>query len=229
MFFFHTRSFFKIYIFYIIIISRFWWSNIIREATLLGFHTKIVQKNIIIRIIWFIRSEVFFFLGFFWAFFHSSLSPSVSLSSLWPPIRVLVLNPIRVPILNTIVLLSSGFTVTWSHYSLLYYNLEEARRRLISTIFLRVFFTFLQYIEYIDCSFTISDSVYRSCFFMATGFHGFHVFVRTVILLVSLLRLNKRHFTSNQHVRFECSIWYWHFVDVVWILLYVSIYWWRSI
>ena len=226
---FNTKKFFFFFLRFILIISYLWWRDVYRESTLLGFHTKLVQKNILSRIIWFISSEVFFFLRFFWAFFHSSLSPCVDLFIIWPPIRVGVLNPLSVPLLNTVVLLSSRLTVTWRHYSIFKIDREGGFWRLLYTILLRVFFTFLQYIEYSESSFTITDSVYRSCFFLATRFHRLHVLVRSLFLIVSLFRHYKRHFSSTHHIRLECSIWYWHFVDVVWVFLYLSIYWWRSI
>lgn len=226
--FFHSGKMYFTFFFLLFLISFFWWRDVVRESTYLRFHTKVTQKNILNRIIWFISSEVFFFLRFFWAFFHSSLSPSITFRILWPPVRINVLNPLSVPLLNTVVLLSSRITVTWSHYSIYYNNRVRGIYRLTYTIFLGFFFTLLQYVEYSECSFTITDSVYRSCFFLATGFHRLHVLVGSIFLLVSLYRICKRHFTSKQHVRLECSIWYWHFVDVVWVFLYLSIYWWRS-
>lgn len=213
---------------FLIFLCFFWWRDVIREASFLGFHNSLVQRNLLTRIIWFISSEVFFFFGFFWAFFHSSLGVCVDLFLVWPPIRVEVLNPLRVPLLNTVVLLSSRVTVTWAHYSLFLGDLKSSFLRIIYTIILRLFFTFLQYLEYIDSRFIISDSIYRSIFFIATRFHGFHVIVRSLFLLVSCVRIYKGHFTPKQHVGLECSIWYWHFVDVVWVFLYISIYWWGS-
>ena len=226
--FFYLKTLYIIFFFFLITVSYFWWRDVYRESTLLRFHTKIVQNNILNRIIWFISSEVFFFFRFFWAFFHSSLSPSIDLFITWPPIGINILNPLSVPLLNTVVLLSSGITVTWSHYSIFKKDREGGFWGLLYTIILRIFFSFLQYIEYKECSFTITDSVYRSCFFIATGFHRLHVFIRTCFLLVSLFRHIEGHFNNKHHVRLECSIWYWHFVDVVWIFLYLSIYWWRS-
>nr|YP_003331397.1 cytochrome c oxidase subunit III [Aplidium conicum]CAX68846.1 cytochrome c oxidase subunit 3 [Aplidium conicum] len=214
---------------FLVVLAYCWWRDVIRESSLLGFHTKGVHVIFLTGMVWFISSEVLFFFGFFWAFFHSSLCVSVDLVSLWPPIGVEVLNPLGVPLLNTVVLLSSGVTVTWAHYGVFSSNLNNALKGMIYTMFLGVFFTLLQYMEYLDSSFMISDSVYGSIFFMATGFHGFHVIIGTCFLLVSFLRMWKGHFTSKHHIGLECSIWYWHFVDVVWIFLYISIYWWGSI
>ncbi len=227
-FLFQKKRLFIFFFFFIIIVRIIWWRDVIRESSLLRFHTNFVQKNLLIGMILFISSEVLFFFRFFWAFFHSSLRVSVNLFLIWPPIRIEVLKPYRVPLLNTVVLLSSRITVTLSHYSIFKRNLINRLIRLFFTIILGIFFTILQYVEYVDSFFNISDSVYRSVFFITTRFHRFHVLVRSIFLLVSLFRILFRHFNSNQHVRLECSIWYWHFVDVVWIFLYVSIYWWRS-
>lgn len=211
------------------LLSFLWWRDVVRESSYARFHNLLVQKNLSTRIVWFISSEVLFFFGFFWAFFHSSLGVSVDLFLTWPPIRLEVLNPLGVPLLNTVVLLSSRITVTWSHYSLYKRDLGDSLKGLAYTVFLGVLFTGLQYMEYCDSFFIISDSVYRSVFFMATGFHRFHVIVGSIFLSVSLVRILLGHFNSLHHVRLECSIWYWHFVDVVWIFLYISIYWWGSL
>ena len=228
-FLFQIKKFFAVFILYLVFISYIWWRDVVRESSYLRFHTNRVQKNLLSRIIWFISSVVFFFFRFFWTFFHSSVRVSVDLFLIWPPIRVECLKPYRVPLLNTVVLLSSRLTVTWSHYSIFNRKLRDAIIRLFYTIRLGIFFTTLQYIEYTDSSFIINDSVYGSIFFIATRFHRFHVLVRSIFLFVSLLRIINRHFNQKQHIRLECSIWYWHFVDVVWIFLYISIYWWRSI
>ena len=214
--------------FFLVFLSFFWWRDVTRESSYLRFHSLPVQKNLLLRIVWFIMSEVFFFFRFFWSFFHSSLSATVDLFGIWPPISVEVLNPLGVPLLNTVVLLSSRVTVTWAHYSIFSNNLMNSILGIFYTISLRGFFTFLQYTEYKESSFLISDSVYRSLFFIITRFHRFHVLVGSLFLFVSFLRIIKGHFLSNQHIRLECSIWYWHFVDVVWIFLYIIVYWWGS-
>ena len=226
-FFFYKIKFFRLFFFiYINIILIFWWRDVIRESTYLRFHTEIVKKNIYIRIVLFIISEVFFFFRFFWTFFHSSLSLAVEFRISWPPIRILTFNPIGVPFLNTIILLSSRITVTWSHYSLLLNNLKHSVFGIIFTIFLRFLFTLLQWIEYYQSFYTINDSVFRSIFYLRTRFHRLHVIIGTIFLLVRLIRLSMRHFSKYHHVRLECAIWYWHFVDVVWIFLYIVFYWW---
>jgi len=203
-----------------------WWRDIVREATFEGHHTNTVQIGLRYGMILFIVSEIMFFMAFFWAFFHSSLAPTVEIGAIWPPKGIQVLNPWEVPFLNTIILLSSGAAVTWAHHAILAGYRQQAIYALSVTILLAIVFTGFQVMEYIEAPFTISDSVYGSSFFLATGFHGFHVFVGTIFLAVCTIRLFKFHFTKNHHFGFEAAAWYWHFVDVVWLFLFVSIYWW---
>lgn len=205
-----------------------WWRDIIREGTFQGHHTPPVQKGLRYGIILFITSEVFFFLGFFWAFYHSSLAPTPELGGCWPPSGITVLDPFEVPLLNTAVLLASGVTITWAHHSLIEGERKQAIQALTITILLGFYFTALQAIEYYEAPFTIADSVYGSTFFVATGFHGLHVIIGSTFLTICLLRQVQFHFTSEHHFGFEAAAWYWHFVDVVWLFLYVSIYWWGS-
>nr|UBN08926.1 cytochrome c oxidase subunit 3 [Panesthia sloanei]UBN08939.1 cytochrome c oxidase subunit 3 [Panesthia sloanei] len=205
-----------------------WWRDIIREGTYQGLHTKFVTKGLRWGMILFIISEVFFFISFFWAYFHSSLSPTIEIGSLWPPVGIQPFNPLQIPLLNTAILLSSGVTVTWAHHGLLENNYNQSFQGLFLTIILGIYFTALQAYEYLEASFTIADSVYGSTFFMATGFHGLHVIIGTTFLLTCFLRHLFYHFSSNHHFGFEAAAWYWHFVDVVWLFLYISIYWWGS-
>ena len=206
-----------------------WWRDIIREGTLKGHHTLAVQKGLRYGMILFIVSEVMFFFAFFWSFFHASLAPTIELGSIWPPEGIHPFNPWDVPLLNTIILLSSGATVTWAHHAILIGVKKEAVISLVLTVILALIFTGLQAYEYNEASFNISDSVYGSTFFMATGFHGLHVIIGTIFLTVCLVRLIKNHFTKTHHFGFEAAAWYWHFVDVVWLFLFVSIYWWGTI
>ena len=206
-----------------------WWRDVIREATFEGHHTNIVQKGLRYGMILFIVSEIMFFFAFFWAFFHSSLAPTVEIGSIWPPEGIQPFNPFDIPLLNTIILLTSGATVTWAHHAIVTGIRYEGIFGLIATIILALLFTALQAFEYKEASFDISDGIYGSTFYMATGFHGFHVIVGTIFLTVCLFRLIKYHFTRKHHFGFEAAAWYWHFVDVVWLFLYVTIYWWGSI
>jgi cytochrome c oxidase subunit 3 len=212
----------------IIFMMFVWWRDIIREGTFEGQHTKRVQLGLRMGVLLFIVSEIMFFFGFFWAFFHSSFNPSHLIGGVWPPAYFSVLDAWKIPLLNTILLLSSGASVTWAHHSIVYGSKSQAIMALVCTISLAIIFTLLQIVEYVTSSFTISDGIYGSTFFMATGFHGFHVFVGTCFLFVCLIRLILNHFTREHHFGFEAAAWYWHFVDVVWLFLFVTIYWWGS-
>nr|AXS65545.1 cytochrome c oxidase subunit 3 [Tenebrionoidea sp. 18 KM-2017] len=205
-----------------------WWRDIVREGTFQGHHTYIVTMGLRWGMILFITSEVFFFISFFWGFFHSSLSPAIELGMMWPPKGITPFNPTQIPLLNTVILLSSGLSVTWTHHSLMENNYKQALESLTITVLLGIYFTILQAYEYVEAPFTIADATYGSSFFMATGFHGLHVIIGTSFLLVCLIRLFKNHFSPIHHFGFEAAAWYWHFVDVVWLFLYISIYWWGS-
>lgn len=203
-----------------------WWRDVVREGTYQGLHTSVVGMGLRWGIILFIVSEVLFFFSFFWAFFHSRLSPSVELGIIWPPSGIQPFNPFQIPLLNTTILLSSGATVTWAHHSIIESNHSQTFQSLAVTIILGLYFTALQAVEYIEAPFTIADSVYGSTFFVATGFHGLHVIIGTAFLRVCLYRHYMCHFSANHHFGFEAAAWYWHFVDVVWLFLYLCIYWW---
>nr|QIV24541.1 cytochrome c oxidase subunit III [Olethrius laevipennis] len=205
-----------------------WWRDIIREATYQGLHTYNVTLGMRWGMILFITSEVFFFISFFWGFFHNSLSPSIELGMNWPPKGINPFNPIEIPLLNTLILLTSGLTVTWAHHGLMENNYKQSLQGLLLTVILGGYFTILQGYEYIESPFTIADAAYGSSFFMATGFHGIHVIIGTTFLLVCLGRHWLNHFSAAHHFGFEAAAWYWHFVDVVWLFLYVSVYWWGS-
>lgn len=272
---------------FLLYLMYLWWKDVIKEATFLGYHTTKVSSGLKLGMILFIVSEIMFFFSFFWAFFHSSLAPSFILGSIWPPIGITVLFPLHIPLLNTFILLSSGFTVTVCHYGVclqknilfkykfFFYNdfinfitslrdsfkfdtiyfkyldkfleilnnlekllnlshlfsfnyFEQTFIFLILTIFLAMEFTLLQGLEYFEALFYINDSVYGSSFYLTTGFHGLHVIIGTIFLIVSLVRLLLGHFTSKHHLGFEFAIWYWHFVDVVWLFLFVMVYLWST-
>jgi len=205
-----------------------WWSNIIVESTVLGFHTKRVQYGLRLGMGLFIVSEFFFFIGFFWAYLHCSLSPNVELGSCWPPLGLLPLSASHLPLLNTVVLLTSGATVTWSHAALKAGSTSSSFLAIGTTVLLGALFTLLQGFEYHISSFCISDGAYGSCFYLSTGFHGLHVLIGTFFLIVRLWRIGALHYTPTRHLGFEFACWYWHFVDVVWIALFLIIYVWGS-
>lgn len=205
-----------------------WWRDICREGTIQGKHTILVSKGLRWGIILFIISEVFFFISFFWAFFHSSLSPNIEIGIIWPPVSIIPFNPFQIPLLNTIILITSGITVTWAHHALIENNFTQTTQGLFITVILGIYFTILQAYEYIEAPFTIADRIYGSTFFIATGFHGLHVIIGTIFLFICLSRHINNHFSRNHHFGFEAAAWYWHFVDVVWLFLYISIYWWGN-
>ena len=205
-----------------------WFRDVITEGTFLGDHTYVVQKGITMSVGLFILSEVFFFVSVFWAFFHSSLSPTVELGSQWPPLGIPTINPFELPLLNTVLLLSSGATVTYAHHSLIQGNRYGVILGTLMTLIFAVLFTICQGIEYYNAGFTIADGTYGSTFFFSTGFHGIHVLVGTAFIAVAFFRMLSYHLTDHHHLGFEASILYWHFVDVVWLFLFVSIYWWGS-
>jgi cytochrome c oxidase subunit 3 len=200
-----------------------WWRDVIREATFKGFHTPVVQLGLRYGMALFIASEVMFFLAFFWAFFNSSLYP---VHGVWPPKGIHPFAPFEIPFLNTLVLLLSGTTVTWAHHSLLEGNQRGLVQGLAVTVALGFSFTCLQVYEYSHAAFCFTCGIYPSTFFMATGFHGFHVIIGTTFLAVCLARASKGHFKPDHHFGLEAAAWYWHFVDVVWLFLFVCIYWW---
>jgi cytochrome c oxidase subunit 3 len=205
-----------------------WWRDIIREATFEDQHSVAVQKGLRLGMVLFIVSEIMFFFAFFWAFFHSSIAPVHNIGGVWPPKAISTINTFTIPLTNTFLLLTSGATVTWAHHALLARAKKHTLVALIFTLVLAILFTCLQGLEYVNAPFNISDGVYGSCFYMSTGFHGFHVFVGTIALFVSFIRIILNHFTNKHHFGFESAIWYWHFVDVVWLFLFINVYWWSS-
>ncbi|TAH36080.1 MAG: cytochrome c oxidase subunit 3 [Alphaproteobacteria bacterium] len=205
-----------------------WWRDVVREAHSEGHHTPIVRLHHRYGMILFIASEVMFFAAFFWAFFDASLYPKEATGGVWPPKGISPFDPFHLPLFNTLVLLLSGTTVTWAHHSLLEGNRKGLIQGLICTVLLGALFTCVQAYEYHHAAFTFKDGVYPSTFFMATGFHGFHVMIGTTFLLVCLIRSIKGHFTPEQHFGLEAAAWYWHFVDVVWLFLFAAVYWWGA-
>lgn len=205
-----------------------WWRDVIRESNTDGLHTLAVQKGLKIGMGLFIASEVMFFVAFFWGYFHSALFPTEATGFIWPPKNIKTLDPFEWPYLNTLVLLLSGTAVTWAHHALLNNQMVTAAKGVLITVGLGLTFSCIQFLEYHHAGFGLKDGIYPSTFYLATGFHGFHVVIGTLFLGVCWWRLRKGQFTSNHHVGFEAAAWYWHFVDVVWLFLFISIYWWGS-
>lgn len=208
--------------------AGYWFRDIIREGTYEGQHTSIVQGGFRQGVILFIVSEILFFFGFFFAYFWLSFGGSVEVGSVFPPVGIESMNAWEIPLLNTLILLSSGASITWAHHSIVVGNRTEAILGLVVTIILAVLFTGLQGYEYMHAGFKISDSVYGSTFYMLTGFHGLHVIVGTIMIIVTTIRVFRYEQTSQHHFGFELSAWYWHFVDVVWLFLFVIVYIWGS-
>jgi cytochrome c oxidase subunit 3 len=205
-----------------------WWRDVIKESSTPGLHSAVVRLGLRYGMFLFIASEVMFFVAFFWAFFHFALYPEHTASGTWPPKGVHVFDPWDLPFLNTLILLTSGVTVTWAHHALRENDRKGLIYGLTLTVLLGLAFTSCQAYEYSHAAFGFKDGIYSSTFFMATGFHGFHVIVGTIFLAVCLGRALKGQFTPERHFGFEAAAWYWHFVDVVWLFLFTAIYWWGS-
>jgi cytochrome c oxidase subunit III len=213
----------------------FWWRDVIREGIRDKAHTQQVSHGLRVGMALFITSEVMFFFAFFWAFFNASVFPKLPLEDVWaiaegvwPPAGIYTFNPWDLPFLNTLILLLSGTTVTWAHFALLNNKRDDVITALWCTVGLGVSFSMLQAYEYSHAAFGLSDTVYGATFYMATGFHGLHVIIGTIFLAVMLRRAYTGTLTAEKHLGFEFAAWYWHFVDVVWLFLFVSIYWWGA-
>jgi cytochrome c oxidase subunit 3 len=210
-----------------------WWADTIKEGRE-GHHTRVVSLHLRYGMIMFIASEVMFFVAWFWAFFDASLyaneaiqaSRVLATGGQWPPKGIEVLDPWHLPLYNTIILLLSGTCVTWAHHALLHDDRKGVINGLALTVALGLFFSFVQVYEYAHAPFDFKGSIYGATFFISTGFHGFHVFVGTIFLLVCLIRAMNGGFSSSKHFGFEAAAWYWHFVDVVWLFLFFAIYIW---
>mgnify|MGYP003327258522 CR=1 FL=1 len=212
----------------VIYIGYMWFRDIIKEGEHDGHHSEVVQLGLRYGMTLFIASEVMFFVAWFWAYFDISLFPNEFVGNIWPPKDIETFDPWDIPLINTLVLLLSGTTVTWAHHSLLEDDRKGFIQGLTLTVILGFFFTLLQAYEYHHATFTIDGNIYGSTFYMATGFHGFHVIIGTIFLAVCLYRSIKGHFKPDHHFGFEAAAWYWHFVDVVWLFLFAAIYIWGS-
>ncbi len=218
----------------VLAVMFFWWKDIIHEAVVEKAHSPVAKIGLRYGMALFISSEVMFFVAFFWAYFNASFFPTEATGGHWPPAGVHPFNPFDVPFIMTLILLLSGTTVTWAHHALLEGNTKSALQGLGATILLGLVFSCFQAYEYSHAVFGWNDGVmegrdiYASTFFMATGFHGIHVIIGTIFLIVCFFRTLKGHFTPTSHFGFEAAAWYWHFVDVVWLFLFTAVYWWGS-
>lgn len=212
-----------------------WWRDVIRESRA-GFHTRVVVLGLRYGMILFIASEVMFFVAWFWAFFDASLFSGEAINfmrmdftgGVWPPKGIESLDPWHLPLLNTLILLTSGTTVTWAHHALVHGDRQGLKWGLWCTVVLGVLFSMCQAYEYVHAHFHFAGNIYGATFFMATGFHGFHVIVGTIFLAVCLMRTYMGDFTPEKHFGFEAAAWYWHFVDVVWLFLFTFVYVWAQ-
>jgi cytochrome c oxidase subunit 3 len=206
----------------------FWWRDVLTESYA-GDHKPVVSRGLRFGMVLFITSEVFFFFAFFWAFFWSAIYPPELVATNWPPEGVKPVATFGIPFLNTLILLLSGTTVTWAHHAIRENDRETAFKALLITCGLGIVFTMFQAYEYYESiheGFTLQDGAYGSTFYMATGFHGLHVLIGTTFLIVCTMRAWYGTFKSDKHIGFESAAWYWHFVDVVWLFLFVWVYWW---
>jgi cytochrome c oxidase subunit 3 len=211
----------------VLLTMALWWRDVVHEAQVEKVHTSEVRHGLRMGMGLFIASEVMFFVAFFWAFFHNGLLISPVVKQ-WPPVDIKPMETWGIPFLNTLLLLSSGLAVNWAHHALRHGNRADLKKGLALAVVLGLTFLTLQAHEYGEAAFGFKQGIYPSVFYMATGFHGFHVFVGACFLSVCLFRAIRGDFTQAQHVGFEAAAWYWHFVDVVWIFLFVWVYWWGS-
>jgi cytochrome c oxidase subunit III len=205
-----------------------WWRDVLKESVRQKAHTPVVKIGLRYGMALFIASEVMFFAAFFWAFFAAALYPPEAIGGVWPPAEIETVPAFGLPFMMTLILLLSGTTVTWAHHAILEGNRKDATLALGLTVLLGILFTGFQLYEYVHAHFGFTEGIYPSTFYMATGFHGFHVLVGTIFLIVCFFRVRAGHFTPNSHFGFEAAAWYWHFVDVVWLFLFTAVYWWGS-
>lgn len=212
----------------VLIVMFAWWRDVVHESSVEHAHSPIVKIGLRYGMALFIASEVMFFSAFFWAYYSAALYPPEILGGVWPPANIKTFDPFDMPLIMTLILLLSGTTVTWAHHAVLENNQKDLVKALAITVALGLSFSCCQFFEYHHAEFSIKSGMFGSTFFMATGFHGLHVIIGTIFLAVCLWRAKKGHFTPESHFGLEAAAWYWHFVDVVWLFLFISIYWYGS-
>jgi heme/copper-type cytochrome/quinol oxidase subunit 3 len=206
--------------------AYYWFSDIIDEATFSGYHTRVVRKSLRIGFGLFIVSEIMLFFGLFWAFGHSSVVPTVDIGYIYPPEYIVPVEWKDFPAYNTLILITSGLSITWTHKSIALNSVRKIIDGFLITIILGIYFVLLQVFEYYETTFSFSDSIHGCTFFMLTGLHGSHVIAGITFLLVCFIRFTRRHYLRNHYSGLILAIWYWHFVDIVWILLFFTVYIW---
>ncbi|MDX2028138.1 MAG: cytochrome c oxidase subunit 3 [Alphaproteobacteria bacterium] len=209
----------------VLAVMFFWWRDIIRESSVEHAHSPLVKIGLRYGMALFIASEVMFFAAFFWAYYDAALFPKEAIGGIWPPANIKTFDPFDMPFIMTLILLLSGTTVTWAHHAVLEGNRKDLINALAITVALGLTFSLFQAYEYHHAQFGITSGIFGATFFMATGFHGLHVIIGTIFLAVCLWRAGKGHFTPDSHFGLEAAAWYWHFVDVVWLFLFISVYW----
>nr|YP_008474806.1 cytochrome c oxidase subunit 3 [Ogataea polymorpha]AGS44035.1 cytochrome c oxidase subunit 3 [Ogataea polymorpha] len=205
-----------------------WTRDIVIEGTYLGDHTIAVRRGLNIGFILFVISEILIFASLFWAYFHSAMGPTIELGATWPPVGIQSIKPTELPLLNTIILLASGASVTWAHHAILYKDRKGTLFGLLLTTILIVVFVLCQVLEYTFATFTIADSVYGSVFYAATGLHFIHMVMLALMLIICYFRMFFYHFTNTHHLNLETTILYLHILDIIWLFLYIVFYWWGS-
>ncbi len=224
----YEKIVFWIGIAFLVLVSAGWWRDVIRES-LEHHHTCVVQKGLRLGMAFFIVSEVMLFFAFFWSFFDASFSPAEAIGSMWPPKNIQPIDPFHLPYLNTLLLLLSATSLTWAHAAVKHGRQNKAvLQGLFVTICLGLVFTCIQALEYLNATFTLKDGIYGSNFYMLTGLHGAHVLFGTLFLVVCFFRALKKRFTIDHCVGLDAAAWYWHFLDVIWLFVFVFVYWWGS-
>lgn len=209
--------------FQLVTVICFWWRDVIREG-IGGFHTRRVQTGIQIGFLLFLISEIMIFFSLFWCFFHSSLAPAIEQGSVWPPIGIRALNPWAIPLQGTCILLGSGFIQTEAHHATILGNKKKTLYQVFNTILLGLIFLCLQGLEYYWGEFTIADSVFGSIFYCTTSQHGLHVLIGVLFIITSFIRIYFDYITTTHHQNYEFAIYYWHLVDIIWIIVFILYY-----
>ena len=212
----------------LLICAFFWFNEIIQEAVYEGAHTKVVKWGLKNGFYLFLTSEVMLFFGFFWAFFHSSICPAIEIGSHWPSYGIIAIKTWQYPFYNTAILIISGFAVTWAHQAMALGSFRGSLDGILTSICLGLLFIVLQAIEYYEADYSIIDGIYGSAFYMLTGLHGMHVIIGILFLIICCFRLLQNHFTTQHYLGLIFAIWYWHSVDIIWIMVFLSVYFWGN-